>query len=86
MARKKSYAQTEETTTDTVATTTTSIPPCPAAGPFGDLTPAVVEWYRDYHPEEFERRYIRPGHPKGPRKTHLDGLTCFGSVTEGSRK
>jgi len=31
----------------------------------GDKTPAVVEWFRDYWPEEYERRY------KG-RKTHLN--------------
>lgn len=80
MGRKKTYAETQQTTSDTVATTTTSIPPRPPTGPYGDLTPAFVEWVRDYAPDEFIQRYVRPGHPKGPRKTHLDGLTCFGTV------
>lgn len=32
----------------------------------GDKTPAIVEWYQKYDPEEFERRYV-----KRHRKTHL---------------
>lgn len=40
-------------------------PPMPAMEPdMGDKTPAVVEWYRDYWPEEYARRYK-------DRKTHL---------------
>lgn len=33
-------------------------PPCPAEDlRYGDKTPAVVAWYREHQPEEFERRY-----------------------------
>lgn len=42
-------------------------PPIPKEDPMaGDKTPAIVEWYRDNWPEEFERRY-----KKRLRKTHL---------------
>lgn len=45
-----------------------NIPPCPPADPLmGDKTPAVVEWYRDYKPEEFQSRYTANG-----RFTHLN--------------
>lgn len=34
------------------------IPPMPAIDPTkGDKTPEVIRWYRDYRPQEFERRY-----------------------------
>jgi hypothetical protein len=33
-------------------------PPCPPMEKkFGDKTPAVVEWYRQYRPEEYKTRY-----------------------------
>jgi hypothetical protein len=41
------------------------VAPIPNADPqLGDKTPAVVEWYRDNDPAEYERRYKN-------RKTHL---------------
>lgn len=44
-----------------------TVPPIPPTGPLGDLTPDVIEWFRLYDPAEYQARYIRPGHPKGPR-------------------
>lgn len=42
-------------------------PDCPPRGPLGDLTPEVITWIRDNDHDEYVRRYVRPGHPKGPR-------------------
>ena len=43
---------------DNASTWPNGIPPMPPMDPLvGDKTPVVVEWFRTYWPEEFERRY-----------------------------
>ena len=34
------------------------IPPMPKTGVLGYKTPEVIEWYQQYHPEEFLKKYL----------------------------
>lgn len=64
----------EETVKDslTVPVSTLKKSGPPDGKELGDKAPAVVEWYRDNDQAEYERRYMRPGDPRGPRYTHLN--------------
>jgi len=55
------------------------IPPCPDTLPeFGSKTPAVVEWYQKYHPEEFIRKYVN-------RLTHLGVVQPDGTSKQSNK-
>jgi hypothetical protein len=54
-----------DTTEDIAATASTAtekkVCPVPRDPTLGDRTPAVIEWYRENDPEEYQRRYVARG-------------------------
>jgi len=55
------------------------IPPCPKSQPeFGSKTPAIVEWYQKYHPEEFISKYAG-------RLTHLGVVQHDGTFKQSNK-
>lgn len=55
MTKSKKTAKTEEAPTEEPKK---AVPPMPPIDKMlGDKTPEVIEWYREYQPEEYAKRY-----------------------------